>query len=244
MERSKYIIILLLLLITKGFALASEKATIYKAYVNNDMRLWKATIDAMETKKGKSSTFILELVNYQYGYIGWCIGLKKNDEAGRYLKLAEANVALLEKNSFKSSYLNAYKSAFYGFRIGLNVLNAPFLGPKSVSAAELAMKQDNTNPFGFIQYANAQYYMPAVFGGSKSLAIKYYQRAEKLMNTNPVGIREDWNYLSLLAIIGKAYDDTGDLKAAKLYYERILTQEPGFLWVKNDLYPNLLKKLK
>jgi len=31
---------------------------------------------------------------------------------------------------------------------------------------------------------------------------------------------------------------------AKKYYEKILKIEPEFLWVKNELYPQLLKKIK
>lgn len=244
MERPKYQLIVLWLLVLPLVSIAGNKSAIYRAYISNDMAGWKRTIDAMQAEKNKTSTFLLELVNYQYGYIGWCIGADRKDEASRILELAENNLEILQNRSFKISYLNSYKSAFYGFHIGLNILKAPFIGPKSVSAAELAMKLDSTNPFGFIQYANSQYYMPAAFGGSKTLAIKYYQKAEKIMKSNPAYLKEDWNYLSLLSIIGKAFEETGNLRAARQYYERILKQEPNFLWVKNELYPNLLKKMK
>jgi tetratricopeptide (TPR) repeat protein len=244
MERPKYQLIILWLLLLPLASIAGNKSAIYKAYISNDMAGWKRTIDAMQAEKNKTSPFLLELVNYQYGYIGWCIGADRKDEASKILGLAENNLEILENRSYRVSYLNSYKSAFYGFRIGLNVLKAPFIGPKSVSAAELAMKQDSTNPFGFIQYANSQYYMPAAFGGSKTLAIRYYQKAEKIMKANPAYLKEDWNYLSLLSIIGKAMEETGNLRAARQYYERILKLEPNFLWVKNDLYPNLLKKMK
>ena len=244
MERKKYHVIIFLLLLASTIVRAGNKSVIYQAYISNDMLKWKKTIDAMQAGKDKTSPFLLELVNFQYGYIGWCIGSDRKDEASKYLEIAENNLEILEKRSYKVSYLNSYKSAFYGFHIGLSVLKAPFIGPKSVSAAELAMKQDSTNPYGFIQYANSQYYMPAAFGGSKTLAIRYYQKAEKIMKSNPAFLKEDWNYLSLLSIIGKAMEETGNLRSARQYYERILKLEPNFLWVKNELYPNLLKKIK
>lgn len=244
MERPKYQLVILLLWLSSASAVAGSKTAIYQAYIGNNMQAWKRTIDVMQWEKNKTSPYILELVNYQYGYIGWCIGNDRKEEASKYLELAEDNLEILERRSYKASYFNSYRSAFYGFRIGLNVLKAPFLGPKSVSAAELAMKQDSSNPFGFIQYANAQYYMPAAFGGSRILAIRYYQKAEKIMKSNPVYLKEDWNYLSLLVTIAKAMEETGNLKAARQYYERILKIEPNFLWVKNELYPNLIKKIR
>ncbi|MBP6577255.1 MAG: tetratricopeptide repeat protein, partial [Chryseobacterium sp.] len=186
----------------------------------------------------------LELINYQYGYIGWCIGNKKNNVAEQYIQLGESNIAVLEKSGYKPSWINSYKSAFYGYKIGLNKLKAPFIGPKSVECAELSMKQDAENPYGFIQFANSQYYMPAVFGGSKSEALKYYMKAEKIMEKNQNQIKEDWNYLSLLSMIAIAYTELNDYKNAKEYYNKILNIEPNFLWVKNELYPKLLKKMK
>jgi tetratricopeptide (TPR) repeat protein len=85
--------------------------------------------------------------------------------------------------------------------------------------------------------------MPAAFGGSKELAIENYQKAEKLMESSASEIKENWNYISLLLAIGKAHDETANYKMAKVYYEKILKIEPRFAWVKNELYPNILKKV-
>ena len=184
MERKKYFIVLLAILLGFSVARASHKSDIYAAYIGNNMSLWQKVIDEMNQQKVKSNDFRLELLNYQYGYIAWCIDNKKKELAQQYIQLGDANIAVLEKSGHIPSLVNSYKSAFYGYKIGLNVLKAPFIGPKSVDCAKLAMKQDDKNPYGFIQYANAQYYMPAAFGGSKQEALKYYIKAEKLMELN------------------------------------------------------------
>jgi len=241
MERKKYFIAIVLLVLSITKMLASYKSEIYKAFISNNMNLWKKTIDEMNQQKNISNNFRIELLNYQYGYIGWCLGNDKNDMAEAYIELGELNIKIFEQNNYNVSLINSYKSAFYGFRIGLNLLKAPFIGPQSVECAKLAIKQDPSNPYGYIQYANSQYYMPAIFGGSKTLALKFYKMAEILMEKHPEQIKEDWNYLSLLTIIVKAYTETNDLKNAKIYCEKILKIEPEFLWVKNELYPNLLK---
>ena len=99
------------------------------------MNKWKSTIDKMQEQEKKPNEFLLELINYQYGYIGWCLGNNEKKQAKIYLKLSEENVENLEKTSLYPSYVNAYKSAFYGYAIGINKLKAPFIGPKSINAA-------------------------------------------------------------------------------------------------------------
>jgi tetratricopeptide (TPR) repeat protein len=121
-------------------------------------------------------------------------------------------------------------------------MKAPFLGPKSIKHSKLAMEQNPENPMGYIQYGNSQFYMPPVFGGSKQEAINHFKKAELLMENG--NIKNDWNYLSLLALIGQSYSALNDYKNAKMYYEKALKTEPNFLWVKKELMPELLKKMK
>jgi len=98
MERAKYFLISLLFICLSSSSKADNKTEIYKAYISNNMAKWKAIIDKMNLQQKKSNDYILELINYQYGYIAWCIGNKKTDDAETYLELAEKNVETLEKN--------------------------------------------------------------------------------------------------------------------------------------------------
>ena len=244
MERSKYIIIVFLGLCIPGLAFASWKTDIYKNYIGNNMPGWKVVIDKMDIEKNKSNDFILELVNYQYGYIAWCIGSKNENEAQKYLDLANKNLEILENKNYKPAEISAYKAAFYGYEVGLNKLKAPIAGPKSIKYSKLAMQQDPNNPMGFIQYGNSQFYMPAIFGGSKKDAVEYFLKAEKLMEKDKTKIKNDWNYLSLLALIGQSYVQMEQYQKAKFYFEKALATEPEYLFVKIDLLPALLKKME
>lgn len=243
MERSKYTLIFLLIFASIVDLKANYSSEIYRYYDYNQMKEWKNLIDQIDTVKNKNNSLILELVNYQYGYIAWCIGNKKNDEAEEYLNLAEKNIEFLEQEKYNLSMVNAYKSAFYGYRIGLNTWLAPFIGTKSSDCAKLAMKLDENNPYGYIQYANIQFYMPAIFGGSKSDALKYYLKAKKLMEKNSGFIKEDWNYISLLTSIGKVYWAMGDLQTTKVFFEKIMQITSQYDWVKKEMYPQLLKEI-
>lgn len=244
MEGKKNIIIIVLLLFVMNNLTASYKEQIYKAYISNNMQVWKQTIDKMEATNNKTNDFLLEIINYQYGYIAWCLGQKNEKEADAYLKKAEQHLSSLEQKGLYTSMVNSYKSAFYGYKIGLNPLKAPFLGFKSIEYAKSAIELGPSNPFGYVQQGNIQYYMPKMFGGSKKEALVYYLKAKTLMEKDNSWVKNNWNYLSLLTIIAQTYGELNDNITSKKYYETILELEPNFLWVKNELYPQLLKKIK
>lgn len=220
----------------------NEKTAIYNAYLTNDMKTWRKIIDQMNAEKGKSNERSLELLNYEYGYIGWCIGMKNKTEAREIIARGQLNIETLEKNNFSQSMIYAYKSAFYGFEIALNKTKAPFLGGKSMNQAEKSVKFDANNPYGYLQLGNIEFYMPKVFGGSKKKAIAYYQKAEKLMMKSDY--KNNWNYLSLITQIAQTYQELNDDKNAEIYYKRVLSTAPNFTWVKNELYPKFLKNKK
>jgi tetratricopeptide (TPR) repeat protein len=233
----------LLIVVSHSHAQTSVKSVIYDAYVSSSMSVWKKTMDGMALEPSKSNERELELLNYEYGYIGWCIGNKKTAEARKYIERGQQRIELLMKKSYKISMLHAYKSAFYGFEIGLNKAKAPFWGKKSIDEAKRAVATDDSNPYGHIQLGNIEYYMPAVFGGSKKEALEHYLKAEQLMSRGDV--KNDWNYLSTLTLIAGAYETLGNYEKADACYRKILGISPQFSWVKNDLYPKfLLKKSK
>lgn len=245
MERTRNkLMAALTLLLVPGQLFAGNREEIYSAYVSNRMDNWKVVIDRMEAEGTKSNEFLLELVNYQYGYIGYCLGFEKNKEAKQYLSLAEENLSKLEMARYNLPVLNAYRAAFYAFRISLNTISAPFNGPKSIDHAKKSVEADASNYLGYTQLGNAYFYMPAAFGGSKKTAFEHFNKARSLMEKNPQLTKGNWNYLSLLVTIAQSHAYLEEYEKAKAEYENILKIEPGFLYVKDDLYPKLLAKMK
>lgn len=241
MERKKNWLTAALLLLTFTQVRADFRSEIYSAYIGNRMELWKSVIDRMNSMPDKTDEFLLELINYQYGYIGYCIGFDKKDEARVYLNIAQRNLDVLEKKKYNPAVVNAYRSAFFGFRIGLNPVTAPVNGLKSIDFAKTAIKLDPDYYLGHVQQGNIQFYMPSTFGGSKKEALQHYLRAKELLENKPGGVNGDWNYLSLMVVIGQAHTYLKDYKSAQKVYDFILLTEPGFTYVRDDLYPKLLK---
>jgi tetratricopeptide (TPR) repeat protein len=207
------------------------------------MNQWKYVMDSMDAIKQKSNNEVLELVNYQYGYIAWCIGNKKDDEAEKYLKKAVDNLEKLEQKKYKESVLYAYKAAFVGFKIGLDQYKAPFMGPKSLQYAKKSISTDALNALGYMQLGNIAYYTPALFGGNKKDALDHYLMALKIMESNSEYKTNNWNYLNILTTLISAYVDLNQYEEAKKYCIKTLMIEPGFDWVKNNLYPQILKNI-
>lgn len=238
---AKKLLLLILIHLSCLLALAQENEAIYRSYVYNDMATWKKTIDAMHAEPNKNNERELELLNYEYGYIGWSIGSKKNGEARIYLERGLERLKRLRKNNYRVAVLDAYESAFLGFQIGLANLKAPRLGPRSLDFAKKSVEQDENNALGYIQLGNIDFFMPPIFGGSKDRAIENYLRAEQLMEADGKG---DWNYLALLVQLAEAFEVTGKIDKAGAFYVKALFSEPNFSWVKDELYPAFTKKHK
>jgi hypothetical protein len=241
--KMKNLLIILSLLLWPSITKAVEKQQVYTAYINNNMEQWKSVIDKMESANDRSSESTLELVNYQYGYIGYCLEFEKTDEAKKYFSKFTDNLSKLEKSGFDPALINAYKAALYAFRISLNKFSAPFNGPKSLDYAKKALELDSLNYMANIQYGYALFNMPAAFGGSKKDGIAYFIRAKKILEKKPADLKENWNFMRLLVSIGQSYTEIEDYSSARATYESILKMEPGFRYVKDQLYPSLLKKM-
>lgn len=238
MERKKYLLITFFTFIFLPI-LGQTDTSIYKAYISGNMTDWKKYMDSYIATTNEQK---MNLINYQYGYIGYCIDQDKDNEAEKYLEKAEALLKQLEKQQYKMSMIYAYKSAFVGFKIGLSPHKAPFIGQKSTTFAKKSIAADKTNYFGYIQLGNVAFYTPAMFGGSKTDAMQHYLKALELIEKDGASLSIDWNYLNLLSTIINAYYEIKEYEKARKYCIKALKIEPQFDWVKNVLYPKILKE--
>lgn len=232
---------MLLLFTAGGCAQSTRRAEIYRAFFSGDMSRWHDVMTDFAATHPTEPSQQLELLDYYYGYTAWLIGNDKNAEAKAFVEKAEHLIDELSTQHAHAATVKAYKGAFIGFRIGLNPLKAPFLGPKSIREINDTLKIDPHNIQANIEQANALYYRPAFFGGDKKLAIEHYVKALQLMEKKGA-VQQNWNYLNLLTVLAQAYEETGELQAAKHTLEKALKIEPNFLWVRNELYPALLSK--
>jgi len=238
MERKKYILIGIFICVLVP-VLGQTNKTIYKAYISGNMAEWKKEMDSCKVITNADK---LELSNYQYGYIAYCIDQDKEDEAEKYIQKAEKLIEELKKQQYKLSMLYAYKSAFIGFKIGVSPYRAPFIGKESLTFAKKSVALDSTNYFAYVQLGNIAFYTPSMFGGSKKEAMFHYLKALELMEKKPEILKNNWNYLNLLSAMINVCCEQKHYELAKKYCIKALVIEPKFDWVKNQLYPKILKQ--
>lgn len=242
MKHIKFSLLLVLLFVFSNlFSQKTSKQIIYDSYVSGKMNVWKGVVDKMEQNKINSTEYLLELVEYQYGYIAWCIGNDKKNEGNIYLQSAIENLQKAEELGADQAIINSYKSAFVGFEIGISPPKAPFIGKKSVEYSEKAMETGSQMPIVLINYGNLLAHMPGFMGGDKEEAIVNFIKAKKIMENNSFQTKHNWLYLNLLTLLGKVYQQVDDKERAKYYYEYALEVEPDFQYVKQDLLPSLSK---
>lgn len=243
MERKKYIltgIVFGLLFSFNGTSQTIYKQAIYDSYISGKMDNWKKAVDKMEMQKKAGTDYLLELINYQYGYIGWCLGNDRKGEAREYLTLLEENLGLLKELVGETADYHAYFAAYYGFKIGLKNWQAPLLGPKSMEHAKKALEQDSLNFQANMEMGNIWKHMPPLFGGSDKKALNYYLTALRIIEKSEKNSTEkNWMYLNLLAITGQIQNELGNQEAARFFLKKALDLEPNFIWVKKELWPTL-----
>lgn len=245
MERKKHRLLILLISLSSVVSAQTDyQNKVYEAFILNEMDGWKSIIDEMEQKGTSNPDFLEELINYEYGYIGWCIGNNQKKQAKYYLDLMENNLETLKKNTSTSALYNAYMAAAYGFKIGLSAWRAPFLGPKSVEHAEKAFESDSLNFQANAELGNIWHHMPAVFGGSVEKALTYYNNAIVIFEHSGEDLKhKKWLYLNLIATSGKIEFEQKNYTQALHLYKKALNIEPRFKWVLNELMPELRNEI-
>lgn len=236
----RYKILILFALLAFSVSAENLGKIIYDSYVNKDMAMWKTVIDSLQKQKelGNFSTEQKwQLLDYQYGYLGWAVSEKKTmrKEAEKYLSVAKENLSELIDEFGKTSSSNAFNAAFVAYDISLNPIKAPFIGLKCMKYAETAIKQDSLNYFALIQYGNIMNYMPEAFGGSKTKALEYYKKAKLIMSREDALYKNNWLYMNLILTIADIYKGKKDFESTKQNYLEALELEPGYKYVEELL---------
>ena len=240
--RSVIVIIIVLLTVQSGFGQNRYRDTIYKAYSRGRMDVWYTLM--LECEKNVDFSNVeqqMELVNLYYGYTAWAVGAEKYDSAEIYIHKSEDIIDKLLDQSPKNATLMAYRGAFIAFEIAISNVKAIFLGPKSMKFINASLELDSESIQGNIEKGNSMYYRPAVFGGDKTEAIEYYIRAIKGFERQGLVIN-NWMYINTMTALGQAYEATDQIQLAKICYEKIISIIPNFMWVEEELYPDMLKR--
>jgi tetratricopeptide (TPR) repeat protein len=242
----KKVVFVLLFCLSVSYVVAGQNSyreQTYNAFVTGDIGKWLNVLKSMESDKISSNDKKLELISYYYGYIGYLIGEKNYTEAGKYITKGESLIAEVIKSSPKNATAYSFKGSYIGFRIALSKLKAITLGSESIANVDKALKIDPDNVQALVDKANTLYHAPKLFGGDKEQAVKYLQKAIRVMESTR-NTHSNWMYLNTLVQLARMYENIGQINSAARIYEKILAFEPDYKLVKDELYPSLKSRMK
>ena len=233
---------MMVLSMPSGFSQHKYRDAIYKAYSRGKMDTWYTLMQEFEERVDQNDEAQrLELISYYYGYTAWAVGGEKYDAAEKYIIKSEVLIDKILDGSPENPTLLAYKGAFIAFKIAISNLKAIYLGPKSMKYINRSLELDSESIQGNIEKGNSMYYRPAVFGGDKTEAIQYYIRAVEGFERQQLVVN-NWMYINTMTALGQAYEATDQIQRAKSCYEKIIRIIPNFMWVEEELYPDMLKR--
>lgn len=158
------------------------------------------------------------------------------EQAEETLKKSAARLKLPETHALLSSVI--------GMQIGSNPLKGMTLGPRSDQAMDDATQLGPNNPRVWLVNGIGTMFKPKMFGGGADRAEEHFRKAIKLFDadqpTAPApswGRDEAWLWLGQVLEAGKRYDE------AKQAYQKALEFEPRNDWVRQQLLPNLEKRM-
>lgn len=230
-------ILLTFLLLCSLMASASD---LYQAYLAGDMQQWGDYLAETDKQEYFSVEELASIANYEYGYIAWCLGEKRTDEAKHRLSQFEKRISQLESMNYNPSMVAVFRSSVCAYSLSLYKRDLIKTMKEAIDYTDKAVTLEPENPLALTLQGNVRFYTPAMFGGSKKEALELFLKAEKIMrNSNRIHC---WNYRALQLCIAQCYEKVESKKAAINYCEQILSEVPEFAYIRDVYLPKLLGK--
>lgn len=215
----------------------------YSAYLRNSKSLWKTAVQKRkeEYESSNSNQDLFRLASAQQGLLNVTMTDQDEELFDDHVDDTKDNMKKLIDNDFKVAESKALLSSVYGYEMAYSSWKGMFLGSKSSSAIARAIELNDQSPLVWQVQGSSKLFTPSMFGGDKTEALNAFKKSVELYEKN--GDTDfNWRYLDALAWLGQAYKANGDVKNAQATFEKALTIEPEFGWVKNSLLPQLASK--
>ncbi|MBO5974824.1 MAG: hypothetical protein J6U44_04140 [Paludibacteraceae bacterium] len=239
MKKRTFLLLIFCICSIKIFAQIDHKK-MFEAYLIGELNVWGEVLkEKQKDINNLNNQELAFVINYQYGYIPWCLETKKTEQAKQFLGYFESNLSLWEQKGGDRATIFAYRSGASAFRYKLS--SAISHAISSIKFVNKAFETDKENPIVLSLKGNIDFYKPAIFGGSKKEAMNYFiQSLEAFERIN--WAENNWNYVATKLCLAQTYEKTNQIEKAIKLAEEMLSAYPNFLYLKNEYYPFLLQK--
>lgn len=215
---------------------------LYQAFISGNMDEWNKVLVELDVLVSQEPTPAnrFKLLHAQYGYIGYLLGVNQTGKAKELIDKAEKQANILVGIPIYQSSAKAIQGALLAYQISISPYKAPFLGPKSLSLINEAVALNPSNYYALIEKGNALHYAPAIVGGDPAKAVELYRKALELIERDyKTGKPKTWWYINTYTQMGLAAQKAGNKNLAKKIYLTILSMEPNYKLVREDLLPKV-----
>lgn len=224
--------LLLALMASAAMAGVADHDKIFNAYLRGDLKTWGAEVNKYVATPNLTFQDKCEIANYLYGYIGAIVDTKgRAEECERLLKHFDAYIAEMLKHESTKSMGYVFQAGSYGMKAKLHRSKLASYGIKALNSLDDALKADPNNPIAIGLKGNTKYYAPGIFGGNKNKAIGFFIKGVNILAKDCPKLYR-WNYRAMQLCVVEAYLGTNQKDKAKQYYERVMREEPSFVYLK------------
>ena len=171
----------LMLLAAAPLMAQQSEQQLLEAYLNEDMSVWKAYIDASDMQQLPADEQ-LRLLRYEYGFAA---AMLSTDKAGAKAYIQRFGEHIEQAKPILSEALyNVYMSAYHTFSMRLT-MNVFAHGKAIYKYAQAALDADPNEPMAWVAQGNIHFYTPKMMGGDKRKALDEYNKADSLFMLQP-----------------------------------------------------------
>ena len=227
-------------LLKEGKVIAQQANTSY----NQELMLKARTVFEKAYAADTTSPLALYYITYT-GYKLLEMNLRDKDAFEKYYDGTEKNGVRLSEMKGMESEGKSLLASIYMMKIASSPMSAISLSSTIFTLLGEAEKANAQNPRIYIVRGSMKYNMPKMFGGSYSDAADNFRKSVTLFEKEEVAdsLQPSWGYLESLAWLGRSYEQLENYDAAKFIYQKALSIEPGYGWVKYNLLPALEKEI-
>ena len=231
------------LLLKKGKAL-SEQA--YSSY-NQELLLKSRNIFEQVYYSNKTNLLPLYYMTFiDYKLLEISLRQPGDSLFNKYYDGAEKNALLISENKEWESEGKTLLASVYMMRIAKSPMSAVSLAPKIGELLEDAVNCNPANPRPYLIIGMMKYNTPKMYGGSYDIAAENLRKAVSLYEKHDTTftLQPSWGYLEALTWLGRSLEQQVNFESAKFMYQKVLSIQPQYGWVKYYLLPNLEKKME
>lgn len=225
------------------FGQAHQDESLYAAYLTTSKTFWKKGVQKMKDKYkyNPSTENLMNLALAEHGLLSMTMKDQDEDLFDEYVDDTVDHLEELMESNEQWGEPRALLSSVYGFKIAYSSWKGMFLGGKSSSLMEKAKSLDPYSPIVWKLYADSKLFTPETWGGDKNEAMKAYEKAKELVESQYSDLKSNWLYLDIMVWLGQSYQMNDEIDNAITTYKTALEVEPDFHWVSKQLLPKAQK---